>query len=130
MTGLPLPEQAARPGEGNSLGAVGRAELAEDVADVLLGRFQRHYQFPGDLLIRRARCQQREHLQFPAGQRIGQPRPDDIGGRCHLWRYRPGVMRPECLLEAAQVGHRDASGQRHAAGHILGEARLTGTYQR
>jgi hypothetical protein len=38
-----LPEQPEHPGTGDGLGAVGRAELVEDVADVLLDRVEGHH---------------------------------------------------------------------------------------
>src|SRR5829696_1253895 len=56
------PEQPQLPGAGHGLGAVGRAELAEDVADVLLDRVQGHHQLPGDLPVGPAGGEQPEHL--------------------------------------------------------------------
>ena len=44
--------QAHLTGPGDGLGAVGRAELAQDMADVLLDRVQRDHELAGDGLIR------------------------------------------------------------------------------
>src|SRR4249920_3824361 len=44
-----LAEQPQLAGPGGRLGAVGRAEFVEDVADVLLDRADSHHQLPGDL---------------------------------------------------------------------------------
>jgi hypothetical protein len=50
-----LGNQAELAGPRDGLGPVGRAELAQDVADVLFGRVEADYEFPGDALVRRAR---------------------------------------------------------------------------
>jgi hypothetical protein len=70
------------------------------VADVFLDRLQRAHQLVGDL-VRRARGQQRQHLQLPAGQQLGQARRRHLGGRLHLGRDGAGIVGPECRLEAA-----------------------------
>ena len=57
---------------GDSLGAVGCAELAEDVADVLLTVSRVTASFPGEGLVRRACGQHPQHLQLAAGQLLGQ----------------------------------------------------------
>jgi len=59
---LPLGDEPERAGMGHGLGAVGRAELIEDVTGVLLHRLQRDHQLPGDLLVAPARGQQPQHL--------------------------------------------------------------------
>jgi hypothetical protein len=46
-----LPQQPHDPCTRDRLGAVGRAELVEDVADVLLDRIEDHDQLIGDLLV-------------------------------------------------------------------------------
>ena len=58
----PLGDQAQFPGPGDGLGAVGRAELVHDVADVLLDGVEGDHEFPGDGLVRPARRQQPQHL--------------------------------------------------------------------
>src|SRR5215470_11622984 len=50
-----LRNQAELAGPGDGLGAVGRAELAEDVADVLFDRVEADHQLCGDARVRRAR---------------------------------------------------------------------------
>jgi hypothetical protein len=59
LGGAALGDQAELPRAGDGLGAVGRAELAEDVGDVLFDRVEADYQLVGDALVRRARGQQR-----------------------------------------------------------------------
>src|SRR5262249_49957726 len=81
--GTLLPEEAQLPGAGHRLGAVGRAQLAQDVADVLLGRLQRHHQLICDLLVRANSCTE------PAcpGQRLSTVQP---GAVAHGLRSRSG----------------------------------------
>src|SRR5215470_15661625 len=50
-----LGNQAELAGPGDGLGAVGRAELAQDVADVLFDRVEADHQLCGDARVRRAR---------------------------------------------------------------------------
>ena len=73
--------QVARAGYG--LGAVGRAKLAQDAADVLLDRVNADEQFPGYGVNRCARGEHRQHLQLTAGKRLDQA------------RYRRAALRPE-----------------------------------
>jgi hypothetical protein len=47
----PARRVAKRPGMGNGLGAVGRAELVEDVGDVLLDRVEGYHQLLSDLRV-------------------------------------------------------------------------------
>jgi hypothetical protein len=51
-------QQPQRPGAGDRLGAVGRPQLVEDVADVLFDGVQHHHQLLGDLLVGPAGRQQ------------------------------------------------------------------------
>ena len=44
-------DQAELPGPRDGLGAVGGAELAQDVGHVLFDRVERHHQFVGDALV-------------------------------------------------------------------------------
>jgi hypothetical protein len=67
-------DQAELPGPRGGLGAVSGAELAQDVGHVLFDRVERHDQVVGDALVRLARGEQPQHLQFAAGQRLGQAR--------------------------------------------------------
>jgi hypothetical protein len=69
-----LGDQAELAGPGDGLGAVGRAELAQQVADVLLHRVEADHQLLGDARVRRARGQQRQHLQLAGGQLLHQAR--------------------------------------------------------
>src|SRR5262249_6726337 len=89
-----------RPGDG--LGAVGRAELAEQVADVLLDGVEGDDELAGDGLVRLSGRQHLEHLELAAGQRV-----DQAG-------YRGGVRRgwfgPERAPQPGQVAERDARG--------------------
>jgi hypothetical protein len=62
-----LGDQAKLACPGDSLGAVGRAELAKDVADVLFDRIEADHQLLGDARVRRARGQQHQDLQLPGG---------------------------------------------------------------
>ena len=71
-TAAVLGDQAKFSCSGDSLGAVGCAELAEDVADVLLTVSRVTAGFPGEGLVRRACGQHRQHLQLAAGQLLGQ----------------------------------------------------------
>src|SRR5215475_10010441 len=64
--GPALADQAQVPRPGDGLGAVGRAQLAQDVADVLFDREDGDEQLPGDGPVRRARGEHRQHLQLTA----------------------------------------------------------------
>src|SRR6266545_1288616 len=122
-------DQAELAGPGHGFGAVGRAQLVEDVAGVLLHRLQRDHQLPGDLPVRPARSQQPQHLELPVGQGLdsagragggalrlsrtaggGPERPDDP---VQVLPHRAGACRNAaplpCADEAAQErGHRRA----------------------
>src|SRR5262245_26937081 len=77
-----LTQEAEGPGAGDGLGPVGRAELAEDVTDMLLDRVQYHDELVGDLLVGPAHGQQLEDLQFAAAQRLDKPgTPGRVRGR-------------------------------------------------
>jgi hypothetical protein len=56
----------------NRLGPTCHAQLAEQVADVLLDRRQRDHQFAGDLLVGGAGNEQAQDLLFTAGERLHQ----------------------------------------------------------
>jgi hypothetical protein len=95
-TGAVLGDQAEFPCPGDSLGAVGCAELAEDVADVLFGRVEGDDEFPGDRPGRSDRhaggCQ--ETLD-PCRQIVSQDNPNGvsrIGGRAGTQRLP--TLRP------------------------------------
>jgi hypothetical protein len=60
-------DQAELAGAGDGFGAVGRAELAQQVADVLLDSVEGDHQLPGDARVRRAGGQQHQHLQLAGG---------------------------------------------------------------
>src|SRR5262245_42661200 len=53
MTGkrCQLPQEPERPGAGDGLGAVGRAELAEDVAYLFLDGIGHHHELVSNLLV-------------------------------------------------------------------------------
>ena len=51
LPGAASGDQAELPGPRDGLGPVGGAELAQDVADVLLDRVERHDQVVGDALV-------------------------------------------------------------------------------
>src|SRR6266702_1585370 len=74
-----LGDQSELAGPGDGLGAVGRAELAEDVADVLLNRIEGDHQLRGDARVRRAGGQQHEDFQLAGGQLLDQAK-DRLGG--------------------------------------------------
>src|SRR5215467_3145933 len=57
-------DQAELPGPRGGLGAVGGAELAQEVGDVLLDRVERHHQVVGDATVGQARGGQPQHLQL------------------------------------------------------------------
>ena len=96
------------------LGAVGGAELAQDVGHVHFDRVERHHQVVGDALVGPARGEQPQHLQFAAGQRLGQARRR--GGvapslrrssvpTCHSTsRAAAPSARPGCALPWADAG--------------------------
>ena len=65
--GAGLGDQSELAGLGDGLGAVGRPQLAQDVADVLFDGVEGDHQLPGDARVRRAGGQQRQHLQFAGG---------------------------------------------------------------
>jgi hypothetical protein len=59
-------------GVGHGLGAVGRAELGEDLAGVLLDRLQGDHQLLGDVAVAPAGGQQPQYLQLPGGEGFDQ----------------------------------------------------------
>src|SRR6266581_4184752 len=67
-----LGDQAQVPCPGDGLGAVGRAQLAQEVADVLFDREDGDEQLAGDGLVRFAGGKHCQHLQLTAGQRVDQ----------------------------------------------------------
>jgi hypothetical protein len=86
---------------GDGLGAVGRAELAQDVAHMFLDGVEGDHEFACDGLVRPARRQHLQHLELAAGQRV------DDAGRDGIRPWPPGAEGP---LEASQVAQRDAGG--------------------
>jgi MgtC family len=65
-------DQAELAGPGDGLGAIGRAELAEGVADVLFGRVEGDHELGGDGLVGQAGGQHPQHLELSGGERPGQ----------------------------------------------------------
>src|SRR5262249_54548465 len=107
-TGSALGDQAQLPGPGDGLGGIGRAQLGQNVADVLLDGEQGDEQLLGDGLVRGARGQLRQHLSFPAGQRVDDAGHSGPGSRPEAWRAGAAVERPQ---NPGQVPHRDAPGR-------------------
>ena len=89
---------------GYGLGAVGGAELAQDMGYVLLDRVERHHQVMGDALIRPARGEQPQHLRLAVGQRLGQARR-----RGRESPPRRGVCRVAGAHQRGQVAGVDAA---------------------
>src|SRR5580693_7662929 len=83
--GVALGDQAELARAGDGLGAVGRAELAQEVAEVLFHGVEADYRLRGDARVRRARGQQRQDFQLAGGQMLGQAR--------HHHGVAPGPMR-------------------------------------
>jgi hypothetical protein len=103
---LPSGEQPQRGRPGNGLGTVGRAELAQDMAYVLLDRVERDHELTRDGLVRPARRQHLRHFQLAAGQRV-----DDAGRRYGApARFRRGMRGAEGALQPGQVAEPDAGG--------------------
>ena len=71
-------------GPGDSLGAVGRAELVQQVADVLFHRVEGDRELFGDARVRRARGQQPQDFPLAGGQLLNQVRHCGSG----VWRVR------------------------------------------
>src|SRR5215204_3543942 len=61
-------------GISHRLGAVGRAELGEDVTGVLLDRLERHDEFVGNAAVALARGDQAENFKLPSGEGLDEPR--------------------------------------------------------
>ena len=101
-TGGASGDEAQLTGPGDGLGAVGRAELAQHVAHVLLDGVQGDHQFAGDGLVRPARRHHFQHLELAAGQWL-----NDAGGA----RIRRGRSGGEGPLEPGQVAEGDAGGR-------------------
>src|SRR6516162_6005940 len=64
----PLRDQPEFPRPGDGLGAVGRAELAQQVADMLLDGIDGDDELARDGLVRLSCCQHPQHLTLAAGQ--------------------------------------------------------------
>src|SRR5215472_2779448 len=69
-----LGDQPELAGAGDGLGAVGRAELAEQVGDVFLDGVEGDDEVVGDLLVGCTGGEQVQHLRFAGGQRVDQAR--------------------------------------------------------
>jgi hypothetical protein len=104
---------AQLPGAGDSLGPIRRAELGQDVADVLLDRVQGDYKLASDGLIRPPGREHSQDLDLAAGQRV-----DDAGEA----GIRRGLPRVEGPLQPGQLAERDASDLRR----VTGPGRRTG----
>src|SRR5262245_36552427 len=115
-SGRCLVEHPQCPGAGDGLGAVGRAELAEDVADVLFDGVEHHHQLVGYLLVRPARGQQPQHLQLPAAQRLGRLR--GRSGAAGRAEGAAGTTRPERRRQAVEVAWRNLTGRRDLPGAL------------
>ena len=98
----PSGDQAQLPRPGDGLGTVGRAEFAQDVADVLLDGVEGDHEVAGDSLIRPAHREHLKDFELAAGQRV------DDDGRNGITPEPPGVEGP---LEAGQVAERDLGGE-------------------
>src|SRR5215472_15032192 len=72
--GAGLGDQAELVRPGNGLGAVGCAEFAEEVADVLLDGVKGDHELLGDARVRSARGQQDQDFPLAGGQLLDQPR--------------------------------------------------------
>src|SRR5262249_44680166 len=75
-----LGDQPELAGAGDGLGAVGRAELAEQVGDVFLDGVEGDDEVVGDLLVGCTGGEQGQHLRFAGGQRGDQAAE---GGSAH-----------------------------------------------
>src|SRR5215813_14916534 len=69
-----LGDQPELAGAGGGLGAVGRAELAEQVGDVFLDGGEGDHEVVGDLLVGCAGGEQAQHLSFAVVQRVYETR--------------------------------------------------------
>ena len=69
-----LGDQAEPTGSGDGLGAIHRAELAEDAADVILDGVEGDQQVGGDVTVRPLRGEQPKHLKLAGGQWFDQTR--------------------------------------------------------
>src|SRR5918996_1304070 len=72
----PSGDEAEPAGVGHGFGTIGRPELVEDMAGVLLHRLQGDHQLGGDVAVAAAGGQQSQHLQLPGGQRLDEPGDD------------------------------------------------------
>ena len=68
----PISEHIKFAGAYNSLRAVTRAQLGEDIADVAFDGINCDDELPGNLLVGGATCQQAQHLQFAHAQGVEQ----------------------------------------------------------
>jgi hypothetical protein len=104
--GLGLGDQAHVSCTGYGFGAVGRVELAQDMADVLL-TVSRVMNSPGYRLVRCARGEHRQHLQLTGGKRVDQ-------ARHRRGSTSPGARHVEFAVERlhqpGQAAERDAPG--------------------
>src|SRR6266699_4590288 len=102
--GPALGDQAQVPCPGDGLGAVGRAQLAQEVADVLFDREDGDEQLTGDGLVRFAGGKHCQHLQLTAGQRV-----DQTG---HFRRGAGhGGLAVERLRDPGKMAERDGPGR-------------------
>ena len=103
-----LRDQAELAGAGDGLGAVARAELGQDVADVLLDGVEGDHELARDGLVRPAGRQHLQYLKLTAGQRVDQAlhRRDAAPPGA-----RGDVLRAERPLEPGQAAERDRRGR-------------------
>src|SRR5215203_32760 len=80
-----LGEQAQLPRPGDRFGAVGRAELVENMADVLFDGVEGDDKLLSDPLVLLAVGQQPEHLQLAGGQWLDQARNRRGGVSSGVW---------------------------------------------
>src|SRR5258705_7133181 len=97
-------DEAEFPGPGDGFGAVGRTELAENMADVLLHGVEGDDELGGDALIRLAGRECLEHLELAVGQRLDDARCRRRAASPGIWPDGRGV---ECAVEPGQVADRD-----------------------
>src|SRR5215218_3186986 len=103
----PSGDKAEPAGVGHGFGAVGRPELVEDVAGVLLHRLQGDHQLGGDVAVAAAGGQQPQHLQLPPGQRLDQP-PNSASGA--VGRCRGGLERLDDPVQVLSSGAGGSTG--------------------
>jgi len=93
-------DEAEFPGPGDGFGAVGRTELAENMADVLLHGVEGDDELGGDALIRLAGRECLEHLELAVSQRLDDARCGRRAASPGIWPDGRGV---ECAVEPGWI---------------------------